>query len=166
VVFFGPDRAMRWFFVYVAMIVVCVVVDPFVRVLDVTPYSLSLTFWAVDTIGPAVIGFLIIRYVDRQRRQAQARSEELLLNVLPAPIAERLRSGERTIAQQHAEVSVLFADVVDFTPCAEATDPSEVVDMLNDLFSDFDALADRFGMEKIKTIGDAYMAVAGVPSPR
>ncbi len=166
VLFFGPERAMRWFLAYLVLIAVLVVADPFVRTWASTPYAFSLIFFGINTIGPAGIGFLMIRYVDRQRRAAQARSQELLLNVLPAPIARRLEAGEGQIAEQHAAVSVLFADVVDFTPYAEVTPPTQVVELLNEIFSDFDRLADEFGMEKIKTIGDAYMAVAGVPLPR
>ncbi len=166
VLFFGPRRAMRWFVAYLVLIALMVVLDPFIQDTVPTPYALSLWFWAVNTAGPVTISFLMIRYVDHERRIAQARSQELLLNVLPAPIADRLQAGEGVIAEQHAAVSVLFADVVDFTPYAEVTPPTEVVRLLNDIFSDFDTLADRFGMEKIKTIGDAYMAVAGVPASR
>jgi adenylate cyclase len=166
VLFFGPQRAMRWFVVYLVLIGVLVALDPLLKSLASTPYALNLWFWAINTAGPVTISFLMIRYVDRERRIAQARSRELLLNVLPASIADRLQRGEGVIAEQHPAVSVLFADVVDFTPYAEATPPTEVVQLLNAIFSDFDALADRFGMEKIKTIGDAYMAVAGVPTPR
>ncbi len=166
VLFFGPQRATRWFVAYLVLIGVLVALDPILKGLASTPYALNLWFWAVNTAGPVTVSFLMIRYVDRERRLAQARSRELLLNVLPAPIADRLQAGEGVIAEQHAAVSVLFADVVDFTPYAEVTPPTEVVQLLNAIFSDFDTLADRFGMEKIKTIGDAYMAVAGVPAPR
>ena len=166
IIFFGPERAFRWFLAYLATVAILVAVDPWVRSWATTPYPLSITFFAVDTIGPAAIGFLTVRYIDRQRRAAQARSDELLLNVLPEPIAERLKAGAGVIADQHPAVSVLFADVVDFTPYAEVTPPASVVERLNDLFSEFDELADTYGMEKIKTIGDAYMAVAGVPEPR
>jgi len=166
VLFFGPRRAVRWFVAYLVLIALMVVLDPFIQDTVPTPYALSLWFWAVNTAGPVTISFLMIRYVDHERRIAQARSRELLLNVLPEPIAERLQAGEGVIAEQHASVSVLFADVVDFTPYAEVTPAAEVVQLLNEIFSDFDALADRFGMEKIKTIGDAYMAVAGVPVAR
>jgi adenylate cyclase len=166
VLFFGPQRAMRWYVAYLVLVGVLVALDPFLKGLASTPYALNLWFWAINTAGPVTISFLMIRYVDRERRMAQARSRELLLNVLPAAIADRLQSGEGVIAEQHPAVSVLFADVVDFTPYAEVTPPTEVVQLLNAIFSDFDSLADRFGMEKIKTIGDAYMAVAGVPTPR
>ena len=104
----------------------------------------------------------------RSRRcdEEQARAESLLLNILPRSIAERLKAETRTIADQFSSASILFADVVDFTPLAERLPPAEVVGMLDDLFSHFDALAERYGLEKIKTIGDCYMVAAGVPSPR
>ncbi len=95
----------------------------------------------------------------------QEKSERLLLNILPAPIAERLKRGEHTIAERHAEVTVLFADLVDFSTLANQTDAQELVALLNDLFSRFDRLADRHGLEKIKTIGDCYLVVGGLPVP-
>jgi class 3 adenylate cyclase len=92
-------------------------------------------------------------------------NEALLLNILPQPIADRLKSGEGTIADHFAEVTVLFADIVGFTVLSSKIPPGEVVDFLNNLFTRFDALAIQVGVEKIKTIGDAYMAVAGIPHP-
>ena len=91
------------------------------------------------------------------------KSERLLLNILPRAIAERLNHGERTIAERFAEVTVLFADIVDFTSLANQTDPEELVALLNDLFSRFDRLAEHLGLEKIKTIGDSYLVVGGLP---
>src|SRR5206468_3558605 len=95
-----------------------------------------------------------------------ARAENLLLNILPRSIAERLKAETRTIADQFSSASILFADVVDFTPLADRLPPTEVVGLLDHLFSHFDELAERYGVEKIKTIGDCYMVAAGVPSPR
>ena len=92
-------------------------------------------------------------------------SERLLLNVLPAPIAERLKTGESLIVDRFENVSVLFADLVGFTTHAAKTSPEDLVRMLNELFSAFDKLAEQHGLEKIKTIGDAYMVVAGIPQP-
>ena len=94
------------------------------------------------------------------------RSESLLLNVLPEPIADRLKDGETTIADQFDEVTVMFADIVGFTPYSAGVTATELVDMLNRLFSEFDELTERYGLEKIKTIGDAYMVAAGLPVPR
>ena len=96
----------------------------------------------------------------------QEKSERLLLNILPKVIAERLKRGEHTIAERYAGVTVLFADLVDFSTLASHTDPQQLVTLLNDLFSRFDRLADRHGLEKIKTIGDSYLVVGGLPVPR
>jgi class 3 adenylate cyclase len=98
--------------------------------------------------------------------QKNAENERLLLNILPGVIAERLKKGEQRIADGFAEVTVLFADVVDFTAFSVCTPPGELVSLLNDLFSRFDAASQRLGVEKIKTIGDCYMAVCGLPQPR
>ena len=92
-------------------------------------------------------------------------NEELLLNVLPAPIANRLRGGEHSIADGFAEVTVAFADLVGFTALTSDMPPQNVVTLLNGLFSRFDTAAQELGIEKIKTVGDAYMAVCGLPSP-
>jgi class 3 adenylate cyclase len=116
-------------------------------------------FAAVLVLGEAV----------RSRRALaaeQQRSERLLLNVLPAPIAERLKAGEAVIADAFPEVTVLFADLVDFTRSSRRSSPAQVVATLNELFSTFDRLAQHHGLEKIKTIGDAYMVAGGLPDPR
>lgn len=94
------------------------------------------------------------------------KSEHLLLNILPVAIAERLKQGEQTIAERYTSVTVLFADLVDFIHLANRTDPDELVALLNDLFSRFDRIADVHGLEKIKTIGDSYLVVGGLPDVR
>jgi class 3 adenylate cyclase len=96
----------------------------------------------------------------------QQKSERLLLNVLPATIAQRLKAGERPLADRFEDVAVLFADLVGFTAISEQLTPEGVVEMLDGLFSEFDAMAERHQLEKIKTVGDAYMVVAGLPEPR
>ncbi|MBD1894002.1 PAS domain S-box protein [Coleofasciculus sp. FACHB-129] len=98
-------------------------------------------------------------------RYQQEQSELLLLNILPAPIAERLKLQESTIADSFAEVTVLFADIVGFTQLSADTSPTELVELLNKIFSAFDRLSELHGLEKIKTIGDAYMVVGGLPMP-
>ncbi|HBE18776.1 MAG TPA: diguanylate cyclase [Cyanobacteria bacterium UBA11149] len=99
-------------------------------------------------------------------RSARKRSELLLLNILPQPIAERLKRGERTIADHFNAVTIMFADLVDFTDFSVQTSPRELVEILNQIFSKFDRLAEINEIEKIKTIGDAYMVAAGLPKPR
>jgi class 3 adenylate cyclase/CheY-like chemotaxis protein len=105
------------------------------------------------------------RYV-RQIEMEQKKADQLLLNILPRPIAERLKSGEGVIVDSFLEVTVLFGDLAGFTELSQAIGPERMVRMLNEIFSAFDGLAARHGLEKIKTIGDAYMAVAGLPYPQ
>ncbi len=99
-------------------------------------------------------------------REQQENSEKLLLNILPEAIAKRLKQGDITIADSFAEATVLFADIVGFTQLSSTIDPEAVVELLNQIFSTFDQLAETYKLEKIKTIGDAYMVVGGVPNPR
>jgi class 3 adenylate cyclase len=94
------------------------------------------------------------------------RADALLRNILPEQIVLRLNAGDTIIADRFENVSILFADVVDFTPAAAAMAPGRVVERLNQIFTAFDALTGRLGVEKIKTIGDAYMAATGLPEPR
>lgn len=106
--------------------------------------------------------YLLRRDVAHERR----RSERLLLNILPASIADRLRNNESVIADHFPEVTVILADIVDFSKRAARLDPHVLVETLNALFTGFDAIADDLRLEKIKTIGDAYMVVSGLPEPR
>ncbi|MEP0831246.1 transporter substrate-binding protein [Microcoleus sp. AS-A8] len=99
-------------------------------------------------------------------RYQQECTEELLLNILPSPIAQRLKRAESTIADNFADVTVLFADLVNFTEISAEIPPTRLVDLLNKIFSDFDQLAEKHSLEKIKTIGDAYMVVGGLPTTR
>lgn len=120
---------------------------------------------AVDYVGkPFQTHELLARVnthltIDRLRRE----NESLLLNILPGSIADRLKSGDEHIADAFAEVTVLFADIVAFTRLTASMPAQEVVEMLNELFTQFDLAARDLGIEKIKTIGDAYMAVCGLP---
>jgi adenylate cyclase len=107
-----------------------------------------------------------VQHERRLLQLEQEKSERLLLNILPEPIATRLKQGEHTIAERYNGVTVLFADVFDFASFASRTEPEDIVALLNDLFSRFDQLADRNGLEKIKTIGDSYLAVGGLPERR
>jgi class 3 adenylate cyclase len=108
---------------------------------------------------------------DRQLKWERDRSDRLLLNILPQPIAQKLKQAEAentdyTIADSFADVTVLFADIEGFTKLSEQVAPVELVSWLNQIFSHFDRLAEKHGLEKIKTIGDAYMVVGGLPLPR
>ncbi len=99
-------------------------------------------------------------------QEEKKRAEQLLLNILPLPIATKLKEGHQTIADDHADVTVLFADLVGFTSLSSTMSPTKLIVLLNMVFSMFDYMAEDFGLEKIKTIGDAYMVVGGLPEPR
>jgi guanylate cyclase len=172
---FGDVRsAARW---YVAWVVVFlgsgIAGELWGGVSPTVPEWFTSTMLALNvTVGGTMVFTLLALFAAQRRnalaalREEQARSEGLLLNILPRTIADRLKAGPRTIADQFSSASILFADVVDFTPLSERLPPAEVVGVLDRLFSHFDVLAERHGLEKIKTIGDCYMVAAGVPSPR
>jgi PAS domain S-box-containing protein len=131
--------------------------------------------WKDDELAfAAAVGNMIaVTFEAAERRRAEAeaerereRAEQLLLNILPGTIAQRLRRGEGLIADHYTEATVLFADIVDFTRFSANIAPQAVVKHLNVIFSEFDQLAESYELEKIKTIGDAYMVVGGVPTPR
>jgi class 3 adenylate cyclase len=121
---------------------------------------------AVLLLGEAVRGRRALDQEHRLLVAEQDRSERLLLNVLPAPIAARLKQGEAVIADRFPEVTVLFADLAGYTASSDRSSPERLVQVLGDLFTAFDGLAQRHGLEKIKTVGDAYMVAGGLPVPR
>ena len=127
-------------------------------------------FWICSICNVSVYLYERLAKAEFHARQklkaAQERSERLLLNILPLSIAERLKQEQKTIADSFTEVTVLFADLVGFTQLAERISPTALVELLNLIVSKFDQLADRHCLEKIKTIGDAYLVVAGLPEPR
>lgn len=110
--------------------------------------------------------YTIIYRAESRLKDEQRKSEDLLLNILPKQIARRLKDGSRRIADHIGEATILFSDIVDFTKMSETMSANEVVSMLDEIFTNFDSIADKYGLEKIKTIGDAYMAVGGIPEPR
>ncbi len=122
--------------------------------------------------GKAVITRAIFRDVTERKRVQKAlrieqeKVEQLLLNVLPPPIVSRLKHQPSSIADSFPEATVLFADIVGFTKIADLISPATLVDLLNEIFSSFDLLTQKYGLEKIKTIGDAYMVAGGIPTPR
>jgi len=140
---------------------------------DMPDQALKINF-TLNFILNGAIAFFVVFYVARQAAQAEAlvererdRSEALLANILPPSIAERLkdRIGDAEIADAYADTSVLFIDMAGFTALTGATTPDRLVRFLNDVYSRFDALVQLYGLEKIKTSGDAYMVVGGVPEP-
>jgi class 3 adenylate cyclase len=172
-VFVEVREAIRWFVTFVLLFVITGVLgEVFFQDADL-PTWFTTTMLALNIVGTAAIAFTVLASFAKERNEAlaalrveQARSEALLVSILPRPIAERLKAGNGRIADHVPSASIVFADLVDFTPMSERLPAAEVVGMLDDLFSRFDALAERHGLEKIKTIGDCYMAAAGVPDPR
>lgn len=108
----------------------------------------------------------LLKLKEAAMAEAQSQADQVLLNILPYPIAQRLKEGEQVIVDSFTEVTVLFADIVGFTHFAATTPPNQVVELLNRVFSLFDIFSEQYAVEKIKTIGDAYMIVSGVPEPR
>ncbi|HEY7131253.1 MAG TPA: adenylate/guanylate cyclase domain-containing protein [Candidatus Limnocylindrales bacterium] len=168
-----PDAA-RWFVAWVVVFLGSAIAGAIVGPIPpILPDWFTTTMLALNVVVSGAIVFTLLAIFAQQRRNAlvalrheQEKAENLLLNILPASIADRLKDETQPIADQFGAASILFADVVDFTPWSERRTPDEVVGFLDDLFSHFDALAGRYGLEKIKTIGDCYMVAAGVPTPR
>lgn len=155
-------HTMPWIVGFVGLLVVSAFLQP-----HLTPAHLPETFvtwFFVLNLGTVIaVVFALLHYFVGQRDFFQERSETLLLNILPREISEALKADRRTIAAHHEAASILFADVVGFTPMAAAMSPLDLVDLLNEVFQCFDDLVEKHGLEKIKTIGDCYMAASGVP---
>ena len=167
VAFDRPSRAWPWFAAFVATTVLALVLSEVVRPDGADlPDAFVRTFDVLNIVVVSLVAMLLLVTFARGRDTAQARVEALLLNVLPAEVAQRLQSDPNSIADHFDDASILFADVVDFTPLSSRLDAREVVGLLDRLFTSFDELVDRHDVEKIKTIGDCYMAAAGVPRQR
>ncbi len=165
VLFLGARAAWPALVAVVGVVIAAVAIDPYVPPVGESATASPL-FDAINILGPAIVALGLVAFIDGERVRAKAESEALLLNVLPRSIADRLKRGETVIADQYDDVTVLFVDIVGFTPFAADKSPADVVRVLNGIFSSFDSLAEKHGLEKIKTIGDAYMVVAGAPEPR
>ena len=166
VLLFGRTSGLRWFGVYLVLVLLAVVCDPLIGSSMPIRAQQDLTFAAFNLLGPGAIILLLVTFVDGDRTAARREYRSIVHETVPPSIGERLRRGERPIAEEYRSATVLFADLVNFTAFAERTRPAEVILLLSDLFNAFDVLAQRFGVEKVKTIGDAYMAVAGAPVSR
>lgn len=165
--FVGARQAVPWFAAFAGLVAVSAALDPALAAdAPDIPQGVVVAFFALTIVGVAATVFALLQYFVRARERAQERSERLLLNVLPQPVAERLKEQEGIIADACPEVTVLFADLVGFTPLAERLTAQELVSLLDRVFACWDALVAELGVEKIKTIGDAYMVAGGIPGPR
>jgi class 3 adenylate cyclase len=176
----GPRESVPWFTSHVIMLAICGYIDfqlaGSIASASRVPLNVSAVFFTLNFIAISGISYFLLHYAARQEAAYQAelerahgllqieqeKSERLLLNILPGPVAERLKRDDGAVADGFADVSVMFADIVNFTHIAEGMAPSQIFTMLNKVFSGFDALADKHGLEKIKTIGDAYMVAGGL----
>jgi adenylate cyclase len=167
VAFDRPSRAWPWFAAFVATFLLALALSEVVRPNGADlPNGFVRTFDVLNIVVVSFVAMLLLVTFARGRDAAHERVEVLLLNVLPAEIAQRLQSDPNSIADHFDDASILFADVVDFTPISSRLDAREVVGLLDRLFTSFDELVDRYEVEKIKTIGDCYMVAAGVPRQR
>ena len=174
----GTRQSVPWFFAWLFMTVMAGVFDYLLAGTAPKNFDLSTVavFFVLNFAAISVMIYSLLWYFASEKqklrkqvddshaelRHEKERSDRLLLNILPPAIAERLKRNEMNIAQGHADVTVMFADIVGFTRMTEELSPVETVKILNDVFSIFDDIADQHGVEKIKTIGDAYMAAAGL----
>jgi len=177
----GARQSLPWLAAFMVLALISGGVEPRLeqRVAEL-PQSTIVLFASLNAVAVSSLIYGLLRYFVQERERVitslaeanhrlqaeEERSERLLLNILPAPIAERLKSDPHIIADAFPDVTVLFADIVGFTPLSTRLSPADIVMLLNRLFSTFDELAARYGLEKIKTIGDAYMVVGGLPIPR
>ncbi|MCW5596835.1 MAG: adenylate/guanylate cyclase domain-containing protein [Rhodocyclaceae bacterium] len=181
ILFFGVREAFGWFIAYLFLLAMSGFFDFHLASMEIQtkqqiPIKTAVVFFALNFAAVSTIVFLLLRFatVEKQKAQArltethhllqieQERSERLLLNILPGSVAERLKNSNQTIADGFADVTVMFADIVNFTQVASGMAPTQVFTMLNRIFSSFDEMAERYGLEKIKTIGDAYMVAGGL----
>jgi len=165
--FLSLRKSLVWLGVFLLNVLITVLFNGFFAGHGlVVSQGASEFFFAMNTLVASTVVFVFAAYFVTSAVNERQRANGLLRNILPEPIAARLKNSSATIADGFAEVTVLFADIVDFTTMCSGADPVAVVALLNEVFSEFDELASKHGLEKIKTIGDAYMVVAGLPEPR
>lgn len=176
IVIVGTRESVPWFVAYIFMTAMSGMFDYVLWDTKQTDQRTVAVFFALNFVSISAMVYVLLWYFSREKTklrdavdaQSQAvalekdLSDRLLLNILPEPIAIRLKRQETNIADGHADVTVMFADIVNFTHMSEEMSPNETVQLLNDIFSEFDTLAEKHNIEKIKTIGDAYMAAGGL----
>jgi class 3 adenylate cyclase len=181
ILFVGVRESVGWFFAWVFLIALSglfdyLLADTIKTTTMAVPLRTSVVFFALNFIAVSTIVYMLLRFSIQEKEKIQTkfdeahkqleieqeRAERLLLNILPEAVATRLKNSDQTIADGFADVTVMFADIVNFTQVAANMAPNQVFSMLNRIFSAFDDLASKFGLDKIKTIGDAYMVAGGL----
>ena len=158
-------QTLLWILGFIFLLIVSAILQPYLPSIDL-PEQFVTWFFVLNVGAVIAIAFVLLYYFVGQRNFFQERSEMLLLNILPKEISDALKAEQRTIAAHYDAASILFADVVEFTPMAATMTALRLVDLLNEVFQCFDTLVEKYNLEKIKTIGDCYMVAAGVPRPR
>lgn len=168
-----PRRALRWLVAYLGLVTISGFLESHPLASSSLPSFLVTLFFVMNIGTVSTIAIILLAYFVSEKNRLfvllhneQAKSENLLLNILPKEIAAILKNESRTIAEHFTEASVLFADMVGFTPLSAKLKPVEMVELLNEAFSFFDSLLDKYEVEKIRTIGDNYMVASGVPRRR
>ena len=165
--FFPVRKSIPWFLLFLLNVVITVILnDFFVSRGQVVSEDTRLVFFIMNLSISSIVIYIFASYYVAAAVRERDNANKLLLNILPKEIASILKKNEGTIADRHESASVLFADIAGSTPLFSNLDPGEVVNWLNEIFSMFDNLVDKYGLEKIKTIGDNYMVASGVPTPR
>jgi guanylate cyclase len=170
---YNSRRAAPWGVAYLLTLLAVGLLDPLIRHPNNLSPGVIIAFFIMNLIGVSLIVILFLKYFIDQKNLAyrlldieERKSQDLLLNILPREIAAILKEDPRTIADQFDGASILFADLVGFTPLTARLAPVEMVNLLNEIFSNFDALVEKYDLEKIRTIGDNYMVSSGAPRPR
>jgi guanylate cyclase len=161
-----PRNAPRWFLAFLGVVVLSGIIQPYVRLTNSLSTTTIITFFVMNLGAVSALVFILVSYFVGQKNIFQEKAETLLLNILPKEIAQILKNENRTIADHYDEASILFADMVNFTPMSAEMSPVAMVELLNEIFTHFDGLVERYDLEKIKTVGDCYMVAAGVPRRR
>lgn len=168
-----PKEAVKWFIAFILIMLLGGILNPYFIRENNIPQNINLFLFVMNIMGLLGASFVLLFYMVNQKDKTlkllhveQKKSEELILNILPKKIAKVLKNENRLVAEAYTEASILFADLVEFTPLSELLTPIEMVQLLNEIYSHFDNLVDKFGLEKIRTIGDNYMVAAGVPEPK
>lgn len=156
------NRPGPWFLGYLALTVASGIVNPSLTPAEIPP-AVIVNFFVLNIVAVSGVVYYLLRHFIQGMAAERQKSELLLLNVLPSSVARRLKAGERPLADRFEHAGILVADIVGFTPISENVEPDALVNFLDHLFTRFDELAERWGLEKIKTVGDAYIVMAGVP---
>jgi adenylate cyclase len=171
--FSEPGRAPWWFLAYAFLVVLSGFLQPFSRESNNLSPTVITIFFVMNIVAISAIAFILLYYFVYQKNTflrllaiEQDKSERLLLNILPKEVAEVLKVENRVVADYYQGASILFADLVGFTPLTAEMEPKKMVELLNEIYSQFDDLVEKYDLEKIRTIGDNYMVVSGVPRLR